>query len=260
MSEDRRPRAVHAQKRHAAAEPVPTSVAVLSRYVQSLDAVPMLPVGENAVVLDLEVGSMMLGEPVSSLSVERFSRLIERCMASAGSDFAFGRWGERRDIYRSDLFVVEDGQPARDVHLGVDVFCAPGTPIIAPLDGRIYARVTNDRELDYGPLLILEHESALGAPFYTLYGHLEGGSTEHCDRGQPVSAGDVMARVGAPPENGNWPPHLHFQLILDLLDLGGDFPGVALYAERDFWLELSPLPRCFFPERYAKPLDGRNRR
>ena len=217
----------------------------------------MLPIGDNAVVLDLEVGSMMLGEPVSSLSVERFSRLIERHMAMRGRDFAFGRWGERRDIYRSDLFTVGDG-PARDVHLGVDVFCAPGTEITAPLDGRLYASVTNYRELDYGPLLILQHENDAGIPFYTLFGHLEAQSTAHWEVGTEVPAGAAIARVGAPPENGNWPPHLHFQLILDLLDLGTDFPGVALHAERKLWLELSPLPRGFFPGRYAEALDGRN--
>ena len=220
----------------------------------------MMPIDDRTAVLDLEAGSTMFGEPLSELNVEQFSRLIDRYMATKGCRFAFGRWGERRDIYRSDLFSVEDGQPMRDVHLGVDIFCAPGSPIAAPLDGKIYARATNDRELDYGPLLILEHESAAGVPFFTLYGHLDARSTARWNRGDGVSAGEIIARVGAPPENGNWPPHLHFQLILDLLGLETDFPGVALHTEQDLWFELSPLPRRFFPERFAQALDGRRSR
>jgi len=42
--------------------------------------------------------------------------------------------------------------------------------------------------------------------------------------------------------NGGWPPHLHLQLITDLLDKDGDFPGVASPAERSLWLALSPDP------------------
>ena len=66
-------------------------------------------------------------------------------------------------------------------------------------------------------------------------------------QGQSIRAGEVIARVGSPPENGNWPPHLHFQLIIDLLNLGTDFPGVALLSEKDIWLTLSPCPGMFFP-------------
>jgi 4-aminobutyrate aminotransferase-like enzyme len=43
-------------------------------------------------------------------------------------------------------------------------------------------------------------------------------------------------------ENGGWPPHLHFQIILDLLDYGRDFPGVAKASQRSLWKALSPDP------------------
>ena len=41
----------------------------------------------------------------------------------------------------------------------------------------------------------------------------------------PSSGGQEIARLGDFPSNGDWPPHLHFQLITDLLDREGDFPG-----------------------------------
>lgn len=246
-----------ALSRFAAGEPVVTKAPALAAYLRELAPQPLLPLDAETVVLDLEAGSMMLGEPLSGLSVERFTRLIARHMRASGTDFALGRWGERRDVYRADFFAAENGEAMREVHLGVDVFCAAGTAIRAPLAGRVHTRVTNDRELDYGPLLILEHEGPAGVPFYSLYGHLAGTSTAGWNPGDRVAAGQQVATVGMPPENGNWPPHLHFQLILDLLGLGADFPGVALHAEQDAWLELSPLPSSFFPRRFAAALDAR---
>src|SRR5262249_47465583 len=78
--------------------------------------------------------------------------------------------------------------------------------------------------------------------------------------GQRVSRGEEFARVGAVAENGGWPPHLHFQIILDLLDLGADFPGVAYASQRAVWTSLSPDPNLLlgipadrFPAQEANP-------
>jgi murein DD-endopeptidase MepM/ murein hydrolase activator NlpD len=88
-----------------------------------------------------------------------------------------------------------------------------------------------------------------------LYGHLGPEVLAELEVGQAVSAGQRVATVGAPPGNGNWPPHLHFQLIMDLKDLGADFPGVASVSEQDYWLRLSPSPAAFFPEYDAGKLE-----
>ena len=145
----------------------------------------------------------------------------------------------------------------REVHMGIDIFGAPGTPVCAPLDGTVSIKANNDQALDYGPLLVLQHAAPGGEPFYTLYGHLALASLAELQVGQGGVAGEQIAQVGAPPENGNWPPHLHFQLILDLLELGRTFPGVALRSEQDVWLALSPLPSRFFSELDPAALDGR---
>ena len=115
----------------------------------------------------------------------------------------------------------------------------------------------NAAELDYGPLLIVRHTAPVGLPFFSLYGHLGPECLTAFKPGQPVAAGQAIAAVGAPPGNGNWPPHLHFQLVLDLLGLGKDFPGVALASEQAYWLGLSPNPAGFFPGVSAAALDGR---
>src|SRR5207237_423884 len=62
--------------------------------------------------------------------------------------------------------------------------------------------------------------------------------------------------IGAPPINGDWPPHLHFQIIIDLLELDRDFPGVAFASQRAIWTSLSPNPNVMLgipTERFPAP-------
>ena len=124
----------------------------------------------------------------------------------------------------------------------------------APLDGTVHLLAYNAARLDYGPLVVLQHEPEHGVSFFTLYGHLSLDTLDALRTGQRVAAGEAFARVGAPPTNGDWAPHVHVQVILDLLDLDHDFPGVARASEAGLWTGLSPdpnlllgIPRELFP-------------
>ncbi|RYF84540.1 MAG: peptidase M23, partial [Chitinophagaceae bacterium] len=55
-----------------------------------------------------------------------------------------------------------------------------------------------------------------------------------------VKKGDVIAEFGIPFENGQWPPHLHFQIIKDMQGKRGDYPGVCAYSERETYLNNCP--------------------
>ena len=209
---------------------------------------PVIETDGRSIVLDLSRGAELNGRPVAGLDVDALSDLIGSTMTAAGTSFAFGRWAEPRELYTSDSFAGDSDTEARTVHMGIDLFCAAGTPVLAPLDGTVVVLANNDSELDYGPLVVLEHPADGNGRFYTLYGHLSLGTLERVTVGQQVVAGERIASVGEPPTNGNWPPHLHFQLINDLLGLGKDFPGVARQSEQDYWLGLSPSPARFFPE------------
>jgi murein DD-endopeptidase MepM/ murein hydrolase activator NlpD len=219
--------------------------------------VPVVETDGRAIVLDLSAGSVALGDPLMGMTVGRFTERMQLRMQEAGTRFAYGRWGERRELYGNEHFAVDDPERKRDVHLGVDLFCDPDTPVRAPLPGRVILEANNARELDYGPLLVLEHDLS-GTPFYTLYGHLSSASTVVIEPGQAVEAGEIIARVGEPPENGNWSPHLHFQVILDLLGMDADFPGVCSVHDCARWFSLSPLPSVFFPDVLPGALDGRD--
>ena len=209
----------------------------------------------KAIVLDLSIGSRLRGEEIANLDVDKLGSLIDAMMADAGTGFAFGRYAEPRDLYNNDHFTSDDSAEKRIVHMGIDLFCAAGTPLFAPLAGKVELLANNAKELDYGPMLVLAHEVNNGEVLFTLYGHLGLEVLDNMQAGQAIDAGEQIATVGAPPHNGNWPPHLHFQEILDLKDLGVDFPGVACESERDYWLGLSPSPAAFFSECAAELLE-----
>lgn len=165
---------------------------------------------------------------------------IEDRLAAAGAGFGLGRYDEDRVLYRhSPLF--DDDLERRSLHLGIDLFAPAGTAVHAPLTGAVHSLADNTGVGDYGPTVILEHELE-GHRFWTLYGHLGRGVLETLRPGTVVAAGEAFAALGDSHENGGWPPHLHLQLIADLGDHVGDFPGVAAPSERVRWLERCPDP------------------
>lgn len=205
--------------------------------------------GQRLVALDLSVSSLDLGNNDRFLEIGPFTRTVERLLEDQQADFGVGGYGEVRPFYTTDAYQVmgNEGAQWRTVHLGLDVWGPAHTPVFAPLAGTVHSVADNAGERDYGPTVILRHEVSEELTFYTLYGHLSRQSVEHLQKGQRVAAGDTIAAVGPAPENGNWPPHLHFQLILDMLDEEQDFPGVCYPTERSTWLSLCPDPGRFYP-------------
>jgi len=172
---------------------------------------------------------------------ERFTREIFSHMGERGAVVALGRYNEHRPFYTAPAFQGEHGGEPRTVHLGADLFLEPGSPVFAPLDGVVHATADNAARLDYGPTIILAHRLA-GETFYTLYGHLDERSLKGLEPGTCVVRGQTLGMIGDRPRNGDWPPHLHFQITLDLLGCQGDFPGVAQRSLRQAWLDLCPDP------------------
>lgn len=151
-----------------------------------------------------------------------------------------GGYGENRSIYkRSNVF--KSGGEYRSIHLGIDITAAAGTEIFAPLDATVHSFQNNSNFGDYGPTIILEH-NLNGEVFYTLYGHLSLNSLEGLSEGASINKGQKIGELGDPSVNVGWPPHLHFQLITDMLGNKGDFPGVCLPSEKVYYLGLCPDP------------------
>ncbi len=194
-------------------------------------------------VFDWSIGSADLGSIDQMHDVEASTHAIFRKLEKEGSSFGIGRYDEPRPVYTSDAFVRDgnNGPEWRTIHIGLDLFLPPGSPVFAPLDGEVVICCDNAKEKEYGPLLVLKHRSG-DVVFYTLYGHNDPEVLDRFSIGQKVRAGDRIALVGDYPENGNWVPHLHFQLMTDLLGYANDFPGVAFPTQRAIWKSISPDP------------------
>jgi 4-aminobutyrate aminotransferase-like enzyme/Ser/Thr protein kinase RdoA (MazF antagonist) len=210
-------------------------------------AAPVLNVDlrtEASLVFDLGVSSLLVGADPGASETPALTETLASAMKRAGVRVGVGRYNEARPLYRSPRFgsAANPVEERRTIHLGIDLFVEPGTAVRAPLDGVVHVLANNRAPQDYGPLVILRHQTSGREEFFTLYGHLATQTLGGLNVGQRISRGQEFARVGTCEENGGWAPHLHFQIILDLLDLGADFPGVAYASQREVWTGLSPDP------------------
>ena len=161
----------------------------------------------------------------------------------AGSRLGIGGYNEHRTVYsRSKVFDAPNAQEEpRRLHLGIDIWGNAGTEVFAPLDGVVHSFAFNDQYGDYGATIILFHQLE-GYSFHSLYGHLSLRDLNGLTEGKQIKAGDTIAHFGEPNENGHWPPHLHFQLIIDMEGKKGDYPGVCKFSEREKYLANCPDP------------------
>ncbi|TGE28090.1 peptidoglycan DD-metalloendopeptidase family protein [Hymenobacter metallicola] len=213
---------------------------------------PVLPVDLNSAEvtrLDFTAQNPTLAQ-ADLRDTEAFEALVATLLEEKNALIGVGGYLENRVIYRRSPGLFGDpAVPARSLHLGVDVWLRAGTPVLAPLEATVHSVADNDNFGDYGPTVILQHELE-GVPFYTLYGHLGRAEVVLLRPGMTLEKGQKFAEVGPHPENGDWPPHLHFQVIANMLGREGDFPGVALPAEREQWAKLCPDPNLILQSRW----------
>ena len=210
--------------------------------LQGLKPEPVVPLdpSDKLLRMDFTVKNAALNAETFT-STERFSVWVEDELRREGARYGVGGYNEHRTIYaRSERF-DSSGEEPRRLHLGIDIWGPAGTPVCAPLDGRVHSFADNNHFGDYGATVILQHEVD-GFVFHTLYGHLSRASLAGKEEGAPVSAGSPIATFGIPEENGHWPPHLHFQVIIDMEGKWGDYPGVCRFSQRERWLANCPDP------------------
>ncbi|MGL5111537.1 MAG: peptidoglycan DD-metalloendopeptidase family protein [Flavobacterium sp.] len=170
-----------------------------------------------------------------------FENYIENHLKQNQAQIAFGGYNETRNLYKRSSVFNSSEQEERNIHLGLDLWTAAGTPILAALDGIIHSFKDNNQLGDYGPTIILEHKIDT-QPFYTLYGHLSLKSIQHLTKGQMVKKGQTIATLGNASVNGDYAPHLHFQIIKNIQNKEGDYPGVCSLSTLPFYLSNCPDP------------------
>ena len=217
-----------------------------SQWTMSHPMLATFPVNRHqpTLWLDLSVSSLDLGDSSNLLDPDKLDRQVTNLMKDADATLGIGRYNETRAFYTTDAFAAHGNDAIfwRTVHTGMDFFTRPDEEVFAALDGTVHSFANNKAERDYGPTIILEHGVTDGLRFFTLYGHLATDSLDGIEVGQTVKKGQVIGRIGSRKENGNWPPHLHFQIILNMLGKEGDFPGVAQEKQRALWKSISPDP------------------
>lgn len=72
-----------------------------------------------------------------------------------------------------------------------------------------------------------------GLTLYSLNGHLSRASLNGLYEGKSIIKNQQLGIFGNQTENGQWPPHLHFQLMFDMEGHRGDYPGVGKYSEME---------------------------
>ncbi|MFN8246695.1 MAG: peptidoglycan DD-metalloendopeptidase family protein [Ferruginibacter sp.] len=214
--------------------------------------VPFDAATEKAVPLDLTTHNTSFTDEIYQ-HLDTFTSFIDGLRLRERARYLFGGYAENRRMYRrSELFdknLFEQGprqEETRSLHLGMDVWGEAGTPVYAPLGGVVHSMAFNDRMGDYGATIILGHQLD-GFGFYSLFGHLSREDLAMVREGHFISRGEAFAHFGRAEDNGHWPPHLHFQLIIDIGVHDGDYPGVCKPSEAGRYLSNSPDPALFFP-------------
>ncbi|GAA4277776.1 peptidoglycan DD-metalloendopeptidase family protein [Aquimarina mytili] len=196
---------------------------------------------EEYVSIDLSENNKDLNQ-IDVSSSKAFEKYITEYLMRNNAKVAYGGYNEIRGIYRrSTHFNQQNPETERNIHLGIDIWCDAGTEIHAPLYGKVHSFKNNNNYGDYGPTIILEH-AYNDVVFYTLYGHLTLDSITNLEINQSIQAGDCIAHLGDASVNGDYAPHLHFQIIKDLQGKVGDYPGVSNKKDLDFYLQNCPDP------------------
>jgi murein DD-endopeptidase MepM/ murein hydrolase activator NlpD len=240
-----------------------TVVAILQDHQPEFhQVVSFHPERDRLLLMDFTKNNGEISEELVN-DTHRFSDYINHKLRSANAKFGIGGYNEYRELYsRSRVFDSEAGEEPRRLHLGIDIWGKPYTAVMSPWEGIVHSFAFNNYFGDYGATLVISH-NIQGISFHTLYGHLSLNSIKNYREGENVRKGDIIGEFGIPMENGQWPPHLHFQVIIDMEDWRGDYPGVCeTFRRRKVFRK---LPRSRFDiaddeiRLIVSPIAGANR-
>lgn len=190
--------------------------------------------------LDLSTSNLELSK-IDIKNNQVFENFIENHLHKNEAKVAFGGYNEERNLYKRSGIFNDDDHDERNIHIGLDLWIKAGTNVLAALDGEVHGANFNAGIGNYGPTLILKH-TIEKLTFYTLYGHLSLESIETIEIGSQFKKGQVLASLGNAAVNGDYAPHLHFQIIKDIKEYIADYPGVCSKNDLNYYLENCPNP------------------
>jgi murein DD-endopeptidase MepM/ murein hydrolase activator NlpD len=150
------------------------------------------------------------------------AKMVEDIHRKLGVGFSYGGYLEDRSFLWRGSYLEA---PGTFIHLGVDLNASAGTDIAIDFDAEVVLIDDDYPEIGgWGSRIIVRHKTE---DVHLIYAHL--------DRAIPVRVGDslskgqIFAKVGHAPYNGNWFPHVHVQVLT---------PAAYAEAMEDDFLEL----------------------
>lgn len=216
-----------------------------SEFLKSISSEPLcvldLSIPKSKYIpIDLSETNQELNK-VDVSSSEKLTSFVNNHIKKHDALVAYGGYLEIRNIYKRSQHFNSQAEDERNIHLGIDLWCEAETPIYTPLDAVVHSFNNNSNYGDYGPTIILKHVIETVA-FYILYGHLSLESIQNLIVGQQFKQGEQIATLGDATVNGDYPSHLHFQVIKDIQDFKGDYPGVCSQKDLKLYVDNCPNP------------------
>ena len=210
---------------------------LLSRCEASKVLAPSILYSEY-VPLDLSISNPTIHHLATA---EDYGVFIQKLLDANAGKIAFGGYQEIRNLYQRSTVFKADNSEERNIHIGLDLWINESASIHAALGGTIHSLQNNTALGDYGPTIIIQHDLE-GIVFHTLYGHLSEESLNEKQVGDRIAQGEQFANLGLPPINGDYAPHLHFQIIMDMENMVGDYPGVCSSTRLNHYTTNCPDP------------------
>ncbi len=133
-------------------------------------------------------------------------QMVEEMHTRQGIDFSYGGWLEDRSELWRGSYLDEN---KTHLHLGVDFNVPAGTSVSADHEAEVlYVDTDFPADGGWGNRVIMR---LMGKSEILIYAHLD--NTVLCKTGDVLSPQDIFAKVGIPPQNGGWFPHLHVQCV-----------------------------------------------
>lgn len=195
---------------------------------------------DRYVHLDLSVSNMDLTN-CNLETADEFQHYINHYLQENNAAVAYGGYLEERNLYKRSTIFNDEISEERNIHIGLDLWSPAATSVLAALDGKVHSFQVNPGIGNYGPTVILKH-SVENFQFFTLYGNLSQSSLENIAVGDVFKKGQRFGSLGNATENGDYAPHLHFQIIKDLKHHVGDYPGVCAKKDLPYYQHNCPDP------------------
>lgn len=201
---------------------------IIKSAVKKMETHPIMDLLDDLKVIDLSSG---------------FDRDSLTAFIKSGGWGVGGYLETRKIMYEAPRYKNQ-----RNIHMGIDIWAPVGEPVYSVMNGEIVYSEFLDDEGNYGGTLILKHVIE-GQELYALHGHLSKKSLETFKAGQKCKTGELVGWIGDESENGNWPPHLHYQLCIE--DPGeADMPGVVAKKDLIEARKKYPDPRILLGDIY----------